>query len=381
MSTIAFVPARGGSKGIPGKNIKTFCGEPLIYWCLAELEVAKTIDQVVVATDSLEIESIVKSFNFSKVNIYQRSKENALDHSSTESVILEYINASQLSAETKFVLVQATSPLTKANHFDEANKVLSDSNCDSLLTCARIKRFFWEKNGNSINYDYRNRPRRQDFEGTLIENGAFYINSVGNILQSGNRLSGKICTFEMPEYTTLELDEEEDWLLGEFLMKKHQKPLLKSGEIKLFLSDIDGVLTDAGMYYSENGDELKKFSTYDGMGFKLLKNSGIKTGLVTSEDRLLNKRRFEKLELDFLYQGVNKKLEVVKALCKELDIDLKNVAYIGDDINDLELLQNVGVAACPANARKPIKQIPNIIHLSTSGGSGAVREFVEHILK
>lgn len=381
MSTIAFVPARGGSKGIPGKNIKEFFGKPLIYWCLEGLARSKSIDEIVVATDSTEIEDVVLSFGFNQVKIYHRSAENANDTASTESVMLEYIEAQKLEPNDIFVLVQATSPFTKAKHFDEAFDLFNANKSESLLSCARIKRFFWSAGGNAINYDFNNRPRRQDFDGTLVENGAFYINTVKNIIKYKNRLSGKIMTYEMPEYTVLEIDEEEDWIMGEMLMKKYHEPQTPKNEIKLFLSDIDGVLTDAGMYYTENGDELKKFSTYDGMGFKLLRESGIQTGLVTSEDRLLNKRRFEKMKLDHLYQGIKNKLEVVTNLCNDLGIELKNVAYIGDDINDLELLKHVGLAACPSNAREKIKSIPGIIQLSTPGGSGAVREFVEIILK
>ena len=151
-------------------------------------------------------------------------------------------------------------------------------------------------------------------------------------------------------------------------------------DIKFFFSDVDGVLTDGGMYYTENGDEFKKFCTYDGMGFQLLQRRGIKVGILTTEDRLINKRRAQKLGLDFDFHGAKDKLQIVKDLCKSENITLNEVAYIGDDVNCFELLSNVGIAACPENAVKKIKSIPNIIQLSKKGGEGVVRELVELIL-
>ncbi len=153
--------------------------------------------------------------------------------------------------------------------------------------------------------------------------------------------------------------------------------------IKLFLTDVDGVLTDAGMYYSENGDELKKFNTHDGMGLQLIRQHGIKTGIITSENTKMVIRRFKKLNLDYLYQGKREggKLASVKEICEKEGISLAEVAYIGDDINCLELLSNVGFAACPANALDAIKNIPGIIQMNKKGGEGCVREFIELILR
>ena len=154
-------------------------------------------------------------------------------------------------------------------------------------------------------------------------------------------------------------------------------------KIKVFLTDVDGVMTDAGMYYTESGDEFKKFNTYDGMAFAMLRERGIKTGLITSEETRIVENRARKLKVDYLYQGAkgDGKLEAAKQICEKEGISLNNIAYIGDDINCIPLLKAVGMAACPANAVKMVKEIPGIIQLKTKGGDGAVREFVERILK
>ena len=152
--------------------------------------------------------------------------------------------------------------------------------------------------------------------------------------------------------------------------------------IKLFLTDVDGVLTDAGMYYSEAGDELKKFNTHDGMGLQLIREKGIKTGIITSENTKMVERRFNRLKLDYLYQGKLEggKLASVKEICDKEGISLAEVAYIGDDVNCFELLSSVGLAACPADALETVKNIPGIIQMKKKGGEGCVREFVEMII-
>lgn len=381
--TIAFVPVRGGSKSIPLKNIKDFCGKPLVYWTLKALQETSSVDRIILATDSSLIKATVESFDFNKVYIYDRKPENAVDTATTESVMLEYINCCKISDENIFMLVQATSPLTQSQHFSEALQLFNKREYDSIISCVRNYRFFWNDDGTSKNYDYKNRPRRQDFKGLLMENGAFYINTVKKIKETGNRLSGKIGIYEMPEYTATEIDEPDDWIILENLMKKHILTNNRKdfSDIRLVLTDVDGVLTDGGMYYSEKGDELKKFNTKDGMAFQLLRNKGIKTGIITSESTKIVNNRARKMKTDFCIQSARNggKLKAAIKICKSLGITLKEAAYIGDDINCKELLENIGYAFCPADAQIEIKSIPGITILNSNGGTGVIREFYNHI--
>lgn len=160
-------------------------------------------------------------------------------------------------------------------------------------------------------------------------------------------------------------------------MEKTKKRIIP--EIKMFLTDCDGCLTDGGMYYSEAGDELKRFNTLDGMGFRLLKERGIITGVITGEKRELNRRRSKKLALDILEQGVQDKLSVVEELCDKYRIDLCNVAYVGDDINDLSVIKAVGFGCSVPNGMDQVKKAAVYV-TKRSGGQGAVREVVELIL-
>lgn len=388
---IAFIPVRGGSKSIPLKNIKNFCGKPLVCWNIDALERCPAVDSIVVATDSDAIAETVAQRGYAKTSVYRRLAENATDTASTESVMLEYIRNAHLSDDVVFMLVQATSPLTQTQHFSEALQMYNCGEFDSLLTCVRSYRFYWRSDGVSLNYDHLNRPRRQNFEGTLMENGAFYINRVANIVRDENRLSGRIGIYEMPEWTAMEIDEPDDWTVMESLARRHgltsDRPLNDVGEgmddIRLFISDVDGTLTDGGMYYSEIGDELKKFNTRDGLGFGLLHQAGIITSIITSEQTEIVKRRGEKLKVDYVIQGSRDggKLSAAEDLCHRIGIGLKQVAYIGDDVNCLALLSAVGHAACPADACEQVKAVAGIRPMAKAGGAGCVREFIDLILK
>lgn len=151
--------------------------------------------------------------------------------------------------------------------------------------------------------------------------------------------------------------------------------------IKLVVSDIDGVWTDGGMYYDNRGNELKKFNTSDSAGILFLREMGIKTAIITGEDTEIVRRRAEKLKVDFLYMGVRNKLKIAQKLCDDQDISLdKHVAYIGDDIIDIPLLQKVALSAAPIDAPGYVKK--HVIEIMTrKGGEGVFREFVEKLLE
>jgi 3-deoxy-D-manno-octulosonate 8-phosphate phosphatase (KDO 8-P phosphatase) len=151
-------------------------------------------------------------------------------------------------------------------------------------------------------------------------------------------------------------------------------------DIKLVLTDIDGVWTDGGMYYDNTGNEWKRFNTSDSAGVVFCRNMGIPVGIITGEDTEIVKRRAEKLKIDYLFMGIKDKLKTARQLCDELNINLeKEVAYIGDDVNDIPLLQQVRISATPANAPDYVKPFAKW-HLKKRGGEGVFREFVEKIM-
>lgn len=220
MKTVAFIPIRGGSKSIPLKNIKSINGKPLVYWTLLAAQNCPEIDEIYVATDSREISETVKGFDFNKVRVIGRSPENATDTASTESVMLEFAMNHDFD---DIILIQATSPMLTSKDLSKGVKEYKKEDVDSVLSVVRQKRFIWNSDGRYVkpgNYDIFSRPRRQEFEGFLVENGAFYITSRQLLLSSKCRISGRIAAVEMAEETYFEIDEPSDWIIVEHLMKQ-----------------------------------------------------------------------------------------------------------------------------------------------------------------
>lgn len=385
---VAFIPVRGGSKSIPLKNIRVLSGKPLVYWTVKAACGCKYIDKVYIATDSAKIRETIENFKngsetklFAKVEVIGRSAESATDTASTESAMLEFAEKYDFDNIT---LIQATSPLLQSSDLDRGFEAFNSAGVDSVLSVVKQKRFHWGEDENGFahptNYDVFHRPRRQEFDGYLVENGAFYISSKADLVKYQNRVSGNIKAVEMNEDSFFEIDEPSDWVIIEALMKKNG--MIASGEIpeiKMFLTDCDGCLTDGGMYYSEKGDELKKFNTRDGMGFALLREKGVITGIITGENVDLNRRRAEKLKLDILESGCRDKLSTIKRLCEERGISLQDVCYIGDDVNDVETIKAVGYGCCPADAMPEVKDVADYV-AKAKGGEGVIREIIGKLI-
>ena len=254
---VAFIPVRGGSKSIPLKNIKQICGKPLVYWTIKAACGCEYIDRVYVATDSEKIRKTVEHFKtgkeaelFTKTMIIERSAESASDTASTEYAMLEFAEKYEFD---NIALIQATSPLLQSMDLDNGFKAFETGETDSVISVVRQKRFHWTNDERGYayptNYDVFHRPRRQQFDGDLVENGAYYITSKVNLLKSQNRVSGNIKAVEMNEDTFFEIDEPSDWVIIEALMKKNgiaASPEIP--EIKMLLTYCDGCLTDGGMY-------------------------------------------------------------------------------------------------------------------------------------
>ena len=214
-----FIPLRSGSKSITDKNIKLFNGKPLCYWALKACQDSNLINEIIVAIDSKKYKNIISNFKFDKINFYNRKPINSKDISSTESVILEYLSTNTLPFDSIFILVQATSPHIKSSELDEMILKSKSKNKD-IVSCVRLKRFIWGENGVPLNYNINKRPRRQDFEGLLVENGAVYISRVKKIIESNCRVSGRISLYEMNENSFFEIDEDQDFMISELLMKR-----------------------------------------------------------------------------------------------------------------------------------------------------------------
>ena len=379
MRWVAFMPLRANSKSIIDKNVRDIAGRPLFAWSLEQAVASQCLDEIYVATDSARIRQKVLEEFPSSVKVLDRSAVTCTDTASTESAMLEF---KQRVSFDVLCLIQATSPLTQAHDFIAAKQKFLNEDLDSLLTAVRSKRFFWTETAVPMNYDPGKRPRRQDFAGCLMENGAFYFTKAELLDDLGSRLGGRIGIHEMVPETAVEIDDDTDWMIVEQLLLRQQlKPAGESAKrVKVLVLDVDGTFTDGGMYYGPDGEALKKFNTRDAHGLQLLREQGIGVCVMSTENSPVVAARMKKLRIDEYYPGVENKFLLLQELAKRWNIALRDMAYIGDDLSDLECLGNVGLACCPIDAVPQVLQKAHY-RCAHAGGQGAVREVCDFILK
>jgi len=405
---VAFIPVGGAVKTPSINYIKLLNRKPLVYWAVAAACECAFVNEVYVSTDSEEIRAVVEKFcryekkKFKKVTVIDSSAEVTEDREWADIALLEFAGKYDFD---NVVLIQALSSMLTGSDIDDGFAIFEEKDTDSVLSAVPQKRYLWNIDENGMagasNFNLNKVSKKQEAEEVYVENGAFYITSKDMLVKSQSRVSGNIKISLMNEKSLIDLDAPGNWELVESLMKRRDE--LKDSEennsnptltelnseegapvteckYKMFLTDCDGCLTDGGMYYSEKGDELKKFNTKDGMGFGILREAGIITGVITGEDRALNRRRCEKLKLDILAPGCVDKAACIRDLCVRYNIDISEVVYIGDDINDREALQMVGLGCCPQDAHEKIKNVADYV-ARAKGGEGVIREIVDMILE
>jgi YrbI family 3-deoxy-D-manno-octulosonate 8-phosphate phosphatase len=377
MKKIGFIPLRKNSKGILNKNKRKMVGRPLFTWVLGEA-IFSNLDEVVVYTDDdTVIEFIKKEYYWTnKVKAILRSEESASDTASTEFAILEFCDKINYDFDV-FCLLQATSPFTTRVDINTCINKLGQ-NYDSALTVVNTHRFLWNEDGTAINYNPLKRPRRQDFEGLLVENGAVYTTTKKALLKYKNRIGEKVAVVKMPEDTLLEIDSENDWMAVETLLIERQKRAKEAKEITHIVLDVDGVFTDGTITYTKDGEHTKSFDMRDGMGLEILRQFNIEVIVMTSEQSELVAKRMQKLKINNVFLGVKDKYSLLQHVLKEQNISLNNVAYLGDDVNDLTNICSVGWSLTPNNATDVVKQHADVV-LSKNSGAGAIREACQFI--
>lgn len=223
MNIVAIILARGGSKGIPKKNIINFCGKPLINWSINQAQNSKYISSVWVSSDNNEILEIAKK---QKAGTIKRPKKISTDKSSSEIGWIHAINEIEKNQKIDLVIgLQTTSPIREAKDLDEGIKKFKKNNADTMFSCTKLDDFFiWEKKKSkysSLNYNYKNRKRRQDVKNQYLENGSFYIFKPEIIKKTKNRLGGKIEVTVQEFWKSFEIDSIENLKFSEIIMKNY----------------------------------------------------------------------------------------------------------------------------------------------------------------
>lgn len=379
MKVIAIIPARGGSKAIPKKNIIDFAGRPLIVWSIEQAKISKFISDVYVTSDSEEILEIARDYEAKTI---LRPKEISGDTASSESALLHAL--SQIEEKPDYVVfLQATAPLRKPDDIDNAINKLIEDNADSLLSLTEAREFIWQKSGRkftSLSFDCKDRKRRQELDAIYYENGSIYVFKPEILEKYKNRLGGKISIYLMESWQRADIDDHEsfkwcEWIFGKHLCERDNKTALS--KIQLIVYDFDGVMTDNKVIIDQFGNEGVKVDRSDGLAISKIKNMGIKQIILSSEKNSVVQKRADKLGIPCLYGKDNKK-EILEEHLNKNHISKDKVIFVGNDVNDIEVMNYVGYPIAPNDAHEEIKKIARITTKS-KGGSGVVRELLDMI--
>jgi len=381
---LAIIPARGGSKGIPGKNLKPIAGKPLLVYSIERALQAESVGRVVVSTDDAQIAEVAKN-NGAEVII--RPAQISGDEASSESALLHVLDTlhdKEGYEPDLVVFLQCTSPLTLPEDIDGTVNALLETNADTALSVTPFHYFLWQegKNGDAtgINHDKSVRLLRQQRQPQYLETGAVYVMRAQAFKESKHRFFGKTAVYVMPSERCLELDEPVDFEVARVLMcrqEKLQKSQMLPEAIEALVLDFDGVFTDNKVILLQNGTEAVVCNRSDGLVIERLKKFGIPVLVISTEKNPVVQKRCSKLNVECIH-GIDDKRAILLQWLNEHQIDASNVVYVGNDINDLECMKAVGCAVAVSDAYPEPRAAARIV-LSSSGGQGAVRELVELI--
>jgi N-acylneuraminate cytidylyltransferase len=372
---VAVIPARGGSKGIPGKNLKRVGGISLVARAVAAASAAESVDAVYVSTDDAAIAAASRTAG---ATVIDRPDVLASDGASSEAVLLHALDSFD-STPKVLVLVQATSPFIDPADLDAAVARVLEHESDVVFAARRTHAFLWrvtDTGAVGVNHDASVRLRRQDLEPQFQETGAFYVMRAAGFRAAGHRFFGRVGVAVVDDLTAIDIDSADDLELATRIAPM----LARRGaiEVDAVVTDFDGVHTDDRVHVSADGTEFVTASRGDGMGVSLLRRAGIGFLIISSETNPVVAARGEKLMVEVL-QPVHDKAAALARWSAEQHLDLERVAYVGNDVNDLGCMGMVGWPVAVADAHPHVLAAARVI-LSAAGGHGAIRELADRIL-
>ena len=380
---LAIIPASGGSKGIPHKNLQTIAGRSLVEHSVRQAVSASSVHSVLVSTDDDDIAEISR---VAGAAVVRRPDELSGDTASSEAALLHALDHdAQLGNERPelIVFLQATSPLRTPSHIDEAVATLREQKADSLFSANELHAFVWSDRGGaleSVTYDFADRRRRQDFDEThWVENGSIYVCRTEILTETGNRLGGEITVYPMDELSSLQIDDHSElrmarqlWTLG---LWTDDAPI---GDVEFVVFDFDGVFTDNRVQVDQDGVESVVCDRSDSVGIDRLKAAGIGVAILSTDVNPLVRVRGDKLGVPVVH-GSSDKAADLRRLADDAGVSLDRVAFVGNDHNDLPALSVAGTPICVADAALEVRLACRHV-TSRPGGRGAVREVADRIL-
>lgn len=382
-SAWAIVPARGGSVGIPGKNVQEVGGRPLIARTVGAARAAASVARVFVSTDDARIAAAARGAG---AEVIDRPAAIAGATASSEAALLHALDTLEAAGEAPpefLVFLQCTSPFTRARDIDGTVAMLR-AGADSALAVAPSHRMLWRSEGGvavGVNHDAaRPRLRRQDMAPEFVETGAVYAMRTAGFRASGNRFFGRTALYELPAERAMEIDDPDDLALARALAPRldDTRPALPS-PLAAIVFDFDGVMTDDRVIQHEDGSEAVVCSRSDGMGIARARGAGIRMMVLSKETNPVVARRAAKLRLE-CHQAIDAKGPALAAWIAGNGLDARGVVYVGNDVNDLPAFAEAGCRVAVADAHPDVRAAAHII-LSARGGRGAVRELCELALR
>lgn len=382
MSVIAVIPARGGSKGVPGKNLKRVGGVALVARAVAAARGSHLIDRVIVSTDDAAIAAAAQAAG---AETMVRSAELSGDLASSESVILDVLLRCDDQPDV-VVFIQATSPFIDSADVDKAITRVRNGREDVVFSAVETFAFLWKHGDSGVldgvtgaNHDPSFRPRRQDRSPHFQETGAFYVMDTAGFCAAGFRFFGTVGVALVDPRSAIEIDT-----LDELALANAIAPILttfRTGyaiDVDAVVTDFDGVHTDDRVIVSFDGTEQVVTHRGDGLGVRLLREQGVPFLILSTETNPIVSARGKKLNVEVL-QAVADKSAALAAWSVSRGIPLDRIAYLGNDVNDLGALGIVGWPIAVSTAVPEVLIAARVI-LRAAGGDGAVRELAERVL-
>lgn len=377
MGAIAIIPARGGSKGLPRKNVRPLCGKPLIAWTIESALQATTVERVVVSTDDAEIAEVSRAYGAEIVN---RPTELSGDSASSEAALLHALG--QLGIQRgNLAFLQCTSPLTLPEDIDGTVNTLGYA--DSAFTGTPWHHFVWRSTPEGITpfgHAKEYRPMRQQKAADYLEVGAVYAVTVETFIDAQTRFAGRTAIYPIPPERSIEIDDETGFMIAEVLMRqrlKARRATLLPCNMGALIMDFDGVLTDNRVAVKETGEESVVCHRGDGWAIRRLRELGVRLVVLTTETNPAVRKRCEKLGVECLV--ATEKLPVLREWLTRYGIDPRSAVYVGNDAPDVECMLHVGCGVAPADAYPVAQQAAQIV-LDSPGGHGCVREIAQWLL-
>jgi YrbI family 3-deoxy-D-manno-octulosonate 8-phosphate phosphatase len=380
---VAIIPARGGSKGIPQKNVRLIAGVPLLAHSIVQALRTPAVNRVVVSTDDSAIAEVARKWG---ADVIARPTAISEDKSPSESALLhalDHLRDTESYEPSLVVFLQATSPLRQPDDIQNSIHTLIGEQADSLFSACTVHGFVWRADADgltSVNYDYRTRPRRQDMAEHYIENGSIYVFKPWVLRHLNNRLGGKIAIYTMRHLDSFQVDEPMDLELVEtvFSIQREWGKTPDLNGIKLLGLDFDGVMTDNRVLVNQDGRESVLCDRSDGWGLARLKEAGIEVVVISTEANSVVAARCRKLRIDCIC-SCEDKLSALQTVSLQRSLDSSEIAFVGNDVNDLECLRWVGCPIAVADASDEVKAAARLV-TTKFGGRGAVREVSDWLI-